>query len=198
MVGGLEVMPTAKEKVQASYAQAAERFARSLHAVERASQVRLNELLQLLPSERIAHFADPLLTRVDALRLTRSLRSTLASRRLYCAPFPERVKAFLRRIKIGRLFSSTTLLFLTMATIYSSIAWYNTAHWTAITHPIDVKTSYSNGSTREWQMETAKYWELLRIHGDGAVLRLWSPREGYQEVTIPSKFIARPQAQSAN
>jgi hypothetical protein len=185
-------MPTAKEQMQARYAQAAKRFASALHAVEHASRARLQELLQLFPSERIAHFADPLLTRVDALKLTRSLRSDLASRRHYRAPFAARFKTLLNRIQIGRLFSSTTLLFLTMAAIYSSIAWYSTAHLVAITRPIDISFRYPDGSTRTFEMGTDKPWQLLRIRGDHAAFRLWFPRQGYQEIEVPLQIIARP------
>jgi hypothetical protein len=198
MAGRVAGMPTAKQEMEANYAQAAERFARVLHAVERSSQARFNELLQLLPSERIAHFADPLLTREDALRLTRSLRANLASRRHYRAPFAARVNALLKRIQIGWLFSSTTLLFLCMAAIYSSIAWYNTAHLAAITRPINVPFAYYDGSTRMYEMGTHQTWQLLRVQGDSAVFRFWFPRQGYQEVKVPSQIIARPQAQSTN
>jgi hypothetical protein len=185
-------MPTAKQQMEANYAQAAERFARVLHAVERSSQARLNELLKLFPSERIAHFADPLLTRVDALRLTRSLRANLASRRYYRASLAAKIKAIFNRIKIGRIFSSTTLLFLTMASIYISIAWYSTAQLVAITHPIDIPFQYPDGSMQLLRMGSDKPWQLLHIRGDQAVLRLWFPRQGYQEIEVPSQIIARP------
>ena len=195
MAGRVAGMPTAKEQMEANYAQAAERFASVLHAVERASQARLNELLQLLPRERIAHFADPLLTRVDALRLTRSLRANLPSRRHYRAPFTARVNAVLKRIQIGRLFSSTALLFLSMAAIYSSIAWHNTAHSVAITRPIDIPFLYPDGWTRMLRMGTDKTLPLLGIHGDRAVFRFWYARRGYQEFDVPSQIIAEPPAQ---
>ncbi|MGO3928169.1 hypothetical protein [Rhodopseudomonas pseudopalustris] len=185
-------MPTAKQQMEAKYAEAAERFARVLHAVERSSQARLNKLLQLLPSERIAHFADPLLTRADALRLTRSLRTDLSSRRHYRAPLAARVNAIFKRIQIGRLFSSTTLLFLTMASIYSFIAWHNTAHLAAIARPIDIPFVYPDGSTRKLRMGTDKPWQLLRIRGNHAALRLWFPGQGYQEIEVPSEIIIRP------
>lgn len=185
-------MPTAKERMEANYAQAAERFATVLRAVERASQARLGELLQLLPSERITHLADPLLTRVDALRLTRSLQANLPSRRHYREPLVARVKAVLKRMQIGRLFSSTTLLLVAMAAIYSSIAWRNTAHLAAITRPIDIPFVYPDGSTRMLRMGTDKPWQLLRIRGDHAVFRLWFPRQGYQEIEVPSQIIAKP------
>lgn len=191
MAGRIADMPTAKQQMEANYAQAAERFARVLHAVERSSQARLNVLLQLFPSERIAHFADPLLTRVDALRLTRSLRANLASRPYYRASFAAKVKAVFKQITIGRLFSSTTLLFLTMASIYISIAWYNTAHLAAITRPIDIPFLYPDGSTQTLRMGTDKPWQLLRFRGDKAALRLWFPRQGYQEIEVPSQIIAR-------
>jgi hypothetical protein len=189
-------MPTAKEGMQTSYANAAQALASSLHAVERASKARLDELLQLPARERISHLTDPLLTPTDALTLTRSLRPNLTSRRIYRAPFGARVSALLRRMQIGRLFSSTTLLFLTMAAIYSSIAWHNTAHWAAITRPIDVPFFYPDGSTRMLRMGTDKTWPLLGIHGDRAVFRLWFPRQGYQEVDVPSQIIAKPPEQS--
>lgn len=192
MAGRIVGVPTAKQQMEANYAQAAERFALVLHAVERSSQARLNVLLQLLPSERIAHFADPLLTRADALRLTRSLRANLPSRRHFRAPLAARVKALFKRIQIGRLLSSTTLLFLTMASIYSSVAWYNTAHLATITRPIDIPFLYPDGSTQMFRMGIDKPWQLLRIRGDQAALRLWFPRQGYQEINVPSQIIARP------
>ncbi len=185
-------MPTAKQQMEAKYAQAAKRFERAFHAVERSSQARLNELLQLLPSERIAHFADPLLTRADALRLTRSLGANLPSRRHYRAPLAATVKALFKRRQIARLFSSTTLLFLAIALIYSFTAWYNTAHLATITRPIDIPFLYSDGLIRNLRMGTDKSWQLLRIRGDHATLRLWFPRQGYEKIEVPSLIIENP------
>lgn len=194
MAGWVATMPTARERMEVAYANAGKRVTRTRDAVEKASKeasaARLNQLLQMRPNLRIGQLTDPLLTATDALKLTRSLQHT-PRRSRYRVPLAERLCAVLPRLQIKRrLLSRTTLLFLLMATIYSSVAWSNTARLVSITRPIQVTLQSPDGSKLVQHMGTQKPWQLLRIRGDLAVLRIWFPRQGYNTVEVPSEIIA--------
>ena len=192
MAGRVAGMPTAKEGMETSYANAAQALASSHHAVEGASKARLHELLQLSArgadesSNRSATHASRC-SNFDAFIASKSGLPPRLSRAAWGKSF-----CVAPTDAYWPPFSSTTLLFLAMAAIYSSIAWHNTARWVAITQPIDVPFLYPDGSTRMLRMGTDKTWPLVGIRGDRAVFRFWYARQGYQEIDVPSQIIAAP------
>jgi hypothetical protein len=191
MADRVAVVPSANEKLQMSYANAAQGLAGSLRDVERASRDYLNELMKLPAAERFSHLADSLLTPADALKLTRSLQPGVPAHRKYRAPLSSKLRGVIRVLRLGRPLSATTLLVLVMVAIYGTIAWFNTAHLVQITRPVNVTVQYADGSERPWQMDPRAAWQLMRTDGDKAVIRFWVSGKGYQQVAVPSSIIRR-------
>jgi hypothetical protein len=189
MADRLAAMPNVPGRLDANYANAKLSLAASVREVERQSKRRFAELRKLPASTRIGHMTDPALTPTDALRLTRSLQSNVTSRRIYRAPLSVRMLAVIRWLRLGRIFSPTPLFFLSIAAIYSGIVWRNTAHWVAISRPIEFTLQYSDGSGGPRRMETRFLWQLLGIAGDRATIRLWIPGQGYARIEVPSSII---------
>lgn len=184
-------MAKVPRSLDAIYANAKRRLAASVRDVDRLSKQRFAELMKLPASSRIGHLTDPTLTSNDALQLTRSLQSSVSSRRVYGVPLSVRIMGVFRWLCLGRIFSPTPLFFLSVAAIYSGIIWSNTAHLVAISRPIDFALKYSDGSGGPRRMETRFLWQLLSIAGEHARIRLWIPGQGYEHIEVPASIIVQ-------
>jgi len=160
-------------------AEEAERSA--ARRVGQNSRVRLTELLQLAPRERMAHLEDAALIGPDRVRLRRSIQAAFAKPRRRWWP-RGRILARGRRLGIALLRGAlhpAVLALLVIAGGWFELARRATPRIERSVYPLTAILSRPDGFRMTYTLPANTWVPVERLEGDLAWVRVWNEKQGY-------------------
>ncbi|MBW5435355.1 hypothetical protein FXB41_11360 [Bradyrhizobium canariense] len=169
------------KRLRQRYQTANERAEAAEAEVQRASESRLAELMELPPARRLNAIDDPLLTRDDRLKLRNSIEAKLknrSSRRSIKLPSTwslRRMRGLLRHAPALAI----AIVFIFPAGALTYTAWKNTYEVVALSRPFAPLWTLPNGTQERKEMPAGGNLAIKRLTGTSAIARRWIEGAGY-------------------